>query len=359
VPGNVVLEPVGGPSAWRGSELATSGEWIYHLSPAEIGELEERGRRFVDDDPDLRVVTAADYPLPECADGITTWGNDLDRGRGFVLVRGLPTPTYPDALAGAIFFLLGLHLGVPMRQNELGDVVDHVIATSDKTLADPTALPSRVRDRLSYHSDSSDVVALMCLRPAREGGASSLTSAATVYNEVLRRRPELAPLLFEPFSWDWYRQDHDAPEHTYASPICSFVDGVLSMYAGSAMVYSAQDYPEVPRLSTAQREVLELVDAISQEPGIPLDMDLQPGDMQWLLNYAALHSRTAYTDHPERDRRRHLLRLWLRRDVGRPLAPNFGRHVVQSRTESRSPCPADGAPVSIHHATVPRWDWGA
>ncbi|MET1037853.1 MAG: TauD/TfdA family dioxygenase [Aeromicrobium sp.] len=69
-------------------------------------------------------------------------------------------------------------------------------------------------------------------------------------------------------------------------------------------------------------------DAISQEPGLPIDMDFQPGDVQWLLNYAALHSRTSFEDFPEPERRRHLLRLWLKRDVGRPLAPQFGKHVV-------------------------------
>lgn len=354
------LEPVVGPSAWRGDELATTNEWIYQLSPAEIAELEAAGRRFVADDPDLRTVTAASYPLEACVEGLGRWADDLDRGRGFVLVRGLPTDDYPDVLAGAIFFVLGLHLGTPMRQNELGDVVDHVVATSDKTLEDPSALPSRVRDQLSFHSDSSDVVALLCLRPAWRGGASSLVSGAAVYNEVLRRRPDLAPWLFEPFHHDWYRQDHDAPQPTYTSPICSLVDGVFSMYAGNAMIFSAQEYPEVPRLTPGQIEVLGLVDEISREPGMRLDMDFQRGDMQWLLNYAALHSRTSFTDHPDPDRRRHLLRLWLHRDVGRPLVPQFGRHVVQSRTESRFPGTGNEAAghFTIGPAVVPRWDWG-
>ncbi|WP_173081516.1 TauD/TfdA family dioxygenase [Phytohabitans rumicis] len=352
------LSPISGPSSWRGDELATATDWIYHLSDAERAELETVGRRFVTDNPDLRTVTAADYPLPACAGLNAECAHQLDAGRGFVLVRGLRTEEYGDALAGAIFYLMGLHLGVPMKQNELGDVLDHVIATSNKTLDDPTALPSRVRDRLPFHSDSSDVVALMCLRAAQAGGSSSLVSGTTIYNEVLRRRPDLAHLLFEPWHWDWYKQDHDAPAKTYTSPICSYVDGIFSTYAGSSMITSAQDYPEVPRLTEDQIEVLRLYDEITQEPGLALDMDFQPGDVQWLLNYAALHSRTGYVDFPEPERRRHLLRLWLKRDVGRPLVSGFGKNVVQARGEEREETVKDGGRFRIAEAVVPNFEWG-
>lgn len=324
----VDLQPVSGPSAWRGDELSKSTEWIYVLTPAELTELEALGRRFVADDPDLRTVTAAEYPFEACTGLNDECARQLDAGRGFILVRGLRTEEYGDVLAGAIFFIMGLHLGQPIGQNQMGDVLDHVVATSNKTMDDPGALPSRVRDRLPFHSDSSDVVALMCLRGAKDGGASSLVSGTTIYNEILRRRPELAPLLFEAFHWDWRRQDPDSPQMTYTSPIISLVDGTFSTYAGMSMIFSAQEYPGVPQLTAEQVEVLNLYDEVSQEPGLPIDMNFQPGDVQWLLNYAALHSRTSYDDFPEPERRRHLLRLWLKRDVGRPLVDRFGKHVV-------------------------------
>jgi hypothetical protein len=354
------LAPVGGPLAWRGDELANSTEWVYVLSDAERTELEEVGRRFLNDDPDLRTVTAADYPLDVCVPAVERWGADMDTGRGFVLIRGLRTHEYSDALSGSIFFVIGLHLGVPMRQNELGDLIDHIIATSNKTMDDPTALPSRIRDKLVFHSDSSDVVSLMCLRPSKSGGASSLVSGATIYNEILRRRPDLAPRLFDEFHWDWKKQDPDAPAMTYTSPMVSYVDGVFSFYAGSSMIFSAQAYPGVPALTQDQIDVINLVDEITYEPGVALDMDFQPGDMQWLLNYAALHSRTEFVDYPEIQRRRHLLRLWLKRDVGRPLAPGFGKNsVVKDRTSTREPDTADDrGNFHVAQAVIPRLEWG-
>ncbi|MFI5954352.1 TauD/TfdA family dioxygenase [Cryptosporangium sp. NPDC051539] len=351
------MQPIVGPFAWRGADLSTDHGWIVELTSEQVDELRTVGERFVEDDPDLRTVTATDYPLPRSAEAIAAFGESLDRGRGFVLVRGLPTHTYDDALAGAIFYVMGLHLGVPMRQNELGDLLDHVIATSDKTLEEADALPSRVRDRLDFHSDSSDVVALMCLRAAKEGGASSLVSGATLFNEVLSRRPDLAALLLEPWYFDWRKQDPDAPADYYTSPIVSWTGGVFSMYAGTSMIRSAQRHDGLPRLTATQNEALDLLDAITHEPGIALDMDFRPGDVQWLLNYAALHSRTSFVDHPEPERRRHLLRLWLKRDVGRPLVPGFGKHVVVGREESRTADDSKGN-FRIADAVLPRHDWG-
>lgn len=352
------LSPVTGPSAWRGDELSRSTEWIYELSDAERGDLEVLGQRFVDDDPDLRHVEAGAYPLGAAAPVLEECARQMDDGRGFVLVRGLRTEEYGDTMAAAIFFVMGLHLGVPMEQNQLGNLLDHVIATSDKSLDDPGALPSRVRDRLPFHSDSSDVVALMCLRGAREGGASSLVSGTTIFNEVLARRPDLAPMLFDEWHWDWRGQDPDAKSDTYVSPICSLVDGVFSTYAGSSMIFSAQAHPGVPQLTDAQVELLHLYDEITQQPGLPIDMDFQPGDVQWLLNYAALHSRTSYDDWPEPERRRHLLRLWLRRDVGRPLVPGFGKDVISARGEDHAVARLPGGAFRIAEAAVVNADWG-
>ncbi|HTN14327.1 MAG TPA: TauD/TfdA family dioxygenase [Sphingomonadaceae bacterium] len=350
------LEPIRTEAAWRGDELSARQDWVYLLSDEQVAELETLGKRFVEEDPDLRFVQKEDYPLVACADAVREWGKDVDYGRGFVLVRGLRTYLYSDALSSAIYYILGLYMGDPIRQNEMGDLIDHVYATSDKTMDDPTAKSSKVRDQLVYHSDSSDVVALMCLRPAMAGGASCLVSGAQIYNEILKRRPDLAPLLLEPFHWDWRRQDAEAPADTYTSPVISMKDGVFSMYAGSLYIVTAQAYPGVPQLTPEQIEVLELFDKITYEEGMAIEMDFRPGDIQWLSNYAALHARTTFYDFPEPQRRRHLLRLWLHRETDRPVVEGFGKNgVVQIRS-----APRDGktehpdAHFSIREVSVPR-----
>ncbi|MBI5088019.1 MAG: TauD/TfdA family dioxygenase [Actinobacteria bacterium] len=351
--------PVTTSAAWRGDELGAGSEWIHVLTDEQVAEIEELGARFVADDPDLRTVQAADYPLASCTGAIEEWARAVDSGRGLVLVRGLRSDLYYDQLSAAIFYLLGLHLGEPMLQNSRFDLIDHVYATSDKTLDDPTALSARIRDVLPFHSDSSDIVALMCLRPARAGGASCLVSGAQIYNEILERRPALAPLMFEPLHWDWYRQDHHAPARTYTSPLASVQDGVFSIYAGGLYVKTAQDYPEVPRLRAEQLELLDLFDEIAMEPGMAIEMDFRPRDIQGLSNYAALHSRTGVVDGPEPQRRRHLLRLWLHREGGRPLAPGFGKNAVVTGRSSTGVSDDDdrhGGNFRIGLAAVPRLD---
>jgi hypothetical protein len=355
-PADTMLTEITTDAAWRGDQLVTSDSWVYLLSEDQIAELEALGTRFVEADPDLRFVQKEEYALSACADAVAEWGRDVDSGRGFVLVRGLRTHLYSDALSAAIYYILGLHMGDPIRQNEMGDLVDSVYATSEKTMDDPTAKSSKVRDNLVYHSDSSDIVALMCLRPAMEGGASCLVSGAEIYNEILRRRPDLAPLLFEPYHFDWKRQDSNAPANTYASPIIDMTDGIFSMYAGSLYILTAQDYPEVPRLTPEQIEVLKLFDDIAYEPGMAIEMDFRPGDIQWLSNYAALHARVIYNDYPEPQRRRHLLRLWLSRQGDRPVIPGFGKNgVVQVRDKPREGQTEDNlGNFRISVAAVPR-----
>jgi hypothetical protein len=351
------LQPITSAAAWRGDALGAGTEWIYELADHQVDELERAGAQLVHENPDLRFVQAGDYPIPSLTGALAEWAADCDSGRGFVLVRGLRTELYSDALSAAIYYIVALHLGEPMPLGQLRDVFDHVYATSDKTIDDPTALSARIRDRLPFHSDSSDIVGLMCLRPARAGGASCLVSGAQIYNEILASRPDLARLMFEPLHWDWYRQDHHAPARTYTSPMVSITDGVFSMYAGALYVLTAQDYPEVPRLRPEQIELLELFDAIAEEPGMAIEMDFRPGDIQWLSNYAALHSRTTFVDWPEPQRRRHLLRVWLHRAGGRPLAAGFGKNAVLQPRSAAVASEADerrGGNFRIGVAAIPR-----
>ena len=59
---------------------------------------------------------------------------------------------------------------------------------------------------------------------------------------------------------------------------------------------------------------------IVEENGLSVDFDLEPGQMQFVDNRALGHSRTAFVDYPEPERKRHLVRLWMR-DHGRRAYP--------------------------------------
>jgi hypothetical protein len=136
--------------------------------------------------------------------------------------------------------------------------------------------------------------------------------------------------------------------------VVDITEGVFSMYAGTLYIYTAQEYPGVPPLTPQQKEVLELLDEITVEPGMAIEMDFRPGDIQWVSNPAIMHGRTEFWDYPEPHRRRHLLRLWLSRRGDRP-AVDLGKPRRQGRAKPRDEqTPDDRGNFNIGVAAVPR-----
>jgi hypothetical protein len=127
----------------------------------------------------------------------------------------------------------------------------------------------------------------------------------------MQRRSDLVPLLFQGFFWD-READAGLGEPPYFSfPICRYENGRLGTLYTGWYIRNAQRFPEVPRLTSTQTELLDLIDTIANDQAFYLDMDFEAGDMQFLKNAVILHARTEYEDWPEPKRKRHLLRLWL------------------------------------------------
>ena len=249
-------------------------------------------------------------PLPALSKLIEGWADELDAGRGFVLVRGVPVDVLGEEGAAIAYVALGLHLGVPVSQNAAGDLLGHV-RDDGSDPDDPTVRRYRTRLAQPFHVDGSDVVGLLCLQPAKSGGLSQIVSSVTVFEEVARRRPDLVGLLQAPWYFDRYGEEWPGERPWFEMPIVSGLPERFQVVYLRWYIDKAQSHPDVPRLTDAQVELLDLIDGLAQEPELHLDMDFVPGDIQWLANRTILHSRTAYKDHDDPARRRHLLRLWL------------------------------------------------
>ncbi len=306
----ILREPSTPPAAWRGPDLAASDDWIHRLSPEEVADLDAALARARASRKPREGLTPEDFPLPVLGPALDGWLQQLDRGLGFLLVRGVPVQRYTLEEAALVYWGLGLHLGTPVSQNAAGDRLGHVRDTGADP-RDPAVRLYKTRQRLGFHCDGSDVVGLLCLRPARSGGLSRIVSSASVYNEILRRRPDLVPLLYEPFWFD--RNDEQAPGEppAFPLPLCRWQDGRLRFFYIGWYIRGAQRHAEVPRLTRDQSALLDLIDAIAEDPAFHLDMDFAPGDIQWLKNAAILHARTDYEDFETPEHKRHLLRLWL------------------------------------------------
>jgi hypothetical protein len=301
---------VGGPAAWRGAEMRLRDDWIVELTAAQVDEIDHardaaRRRGLL-----LEDVGRPDFPLPSLAPLLRQWSDELLHGRGFLLVRGLPVDQWSDADAGLVFWGLGQHLGEPGAQNPQGDLLGHVVDTGEEA-GDPHVRRYRTAGDIAYHCDLADAVGLLCLRAARRGGASRIVSSCSVYNELLRRRPDLVDRLYEPFLLDTRNEEGDGRPPFVPVPPCRHAGGVLRTFYHSDYFRSVVRHPQASPFTPRERELLDLYEEIANSPELCLDMQFRPGDIQLVSNHFVLHARTAYEDDPDPNRKRHLLRLWL------------------------------------------------
>jgi hypothetical protein len=302
--------PVGGPAAWRRADVADPGVWRQPLDAEQVEELRRAVAHAGSVGRPLGALRAEDFPLPTLAAEVARWRAEIASGRGFQVVSGLPVGEWSEEEASRCFWCLGLHMGRPGAQNPQGDLLGHVRDTGEDA-ADPFVRLYRTASHIAYHCDAADIVGLLCLRQARRGGASRIVSSVSVHDELLRRRPDLVSRLYEPFRLDVRNEDASGALRHLPIPPCRFADGRLRTFFHSDYFRSAVRHDDVAPFTREEQELLDLYEEIARSPELCLDMDLAPGDIQWLSNHTILHARTAYEDHAEPARQRHLLRLWL------------------------------------------------
>lgn len=312
--------PVTGPSAWIGAELRERDDWIHHFSAAELAELEKaaaatRGRDIAD-------LRKADFPLPTLGPVLAGLLDEILNGRGFVLLRGLKVEGRPIEEAARLYWGIGMHLGTPRSQNAKGHVLGHVRDLGFAT-DDPNVRTYQTTERQHYHTDSCDIVGLLCLKTAKAGGFSSLVSSMSIYNEMRRRRPDLLRRLFQGFPTDRRGEVPEGKKPYFEIPVYNEHAGKLSVIYSRRYIDSGQRFDDARRLTAEDVEALDLFDDLTNDETLRLDMEFKPGDMQFVHNHTLLHDRTAFEDWPEAEKKRHLLRLWLAAPGARPLPPIY------------------------------------
>ena len=314
--------PIRDSTAWFGPDLASGTEWIEELSSAELAEIETASRRLAEADIDWTRFESTDFPLPTLQPRLARIRHEILEGRGFVLLRGLPVEHWGKRLSAVAFLGLGRHFGAFRSQNRDGHLLGHV---RDLGLSsnDPNVRLYQTHERQGYHTDSCDIVGLLCLQTARSGGLSSLVSSTTLFNEMRERRPDLARVLFDQIETDRRGEVPAGQLPYFRIPVFNWYAGLLTTIYQRSYIESARRLPGVPALTSEQTEALDLFDQLCDDPALHLKMELRVGDIQLVHNHPLLHDRTAFEDWPEPERRRHLLRLWLAPEEARPLPPIF------------------------------------
>jgi hypothetical protein len=318
----ILREIVRHPSAWYGRDLANDSSWIVHLEPAHLAEIAAAVQSVTRRGLPFAALTRDDFPLPTLGPRLRQWQDEIIDGRGFYVLRGLNAADYTDAQVGTIFWAMGLYLGHAVTQNPKGDLLGHVY-DHGRRYGDIDVRGYETSAHLPFHTDSGDIVGLLCQRRSKSGGLSSVVSAVTIHNEILKRHPEYLAPLYRGFHY--IRREAaltESPVTPYRLPVFGVRNGLVSVRLIRNQINAACTKTGVP-LAPIERAALDLFDELAQDPEIHLDMDLQVGDIQFCNNYVMLHSRTSFEDYPEVERRRHMIRLWLTMNERRPLAEGF------------------------------------
>jgi hypothetical protein len=249
----------------------------------------------------------------------STFGHEpSDRGyRGLVIVRGIPVEAHPVEDIATIFWAIGTHLGRGVSQSALGDMLGEV---RDET---PPGQPESARGylsrrELSLHVDLAQIVGLMCVRQARQGGYSQYASGLAVHNDILASRPELMPILYRGFPY--HRRGEEAPTAApitpYDVPVFSNADGHVSVFMVREIINAA--FRELRRDFTSEEtDAIDTFRATAER--LQFETRLEPGEASFLNNYTVMHARSEFDDWGEPDKKRLMLRLWL--DVERKRRP--------------------------------------
>ena len=325
---------IGGRAAWLGTELAGSRDFVRPFSTAEIEELDAAVRSVTARGLAWREITREDFPLPRLSKALAAVSEELERGRGVMLLRGLPVEGYTEEALRRLYWGIGVHLGTPRYQNAHGELIGEVRdevrlfgAVNQPGVETKASEPvtSRYKARsngpLRFHTDRCDVVALLCVRKARAGGISKVVSTVAIHDTILARRPDLHALLCQDYHRTREGEEMGGERSVYALPVFGVRDGRLTSQYSRTFVEAAQRVAGVPRMTAAQDEALDMLAEVAQE--LCYEMTLEPGDIQLLNNHVVYHGRTAYEDDPAANGDRLLFRLWLSMPNSRALPPGF------------------------------------
>jgi Taurine catabolism dioxygenase TauD, TfdA family len=336
------------PATWRGPDLAGTTDWVVPLNGRHLEELEAAARPLVAEGEGvtraLAHLTSASFPLETLGPILARVRDELLTGRGFVLLRRLPIERYSKLETAAIFMGLGAHLGRARSQNARGHTLGHVY-DAGLSGADPNVRYYQTRERQTFHTDSCDVVGLLCVQEAERGGDSLLVSALSVYRELARQRPDLLARLLVPMAHDRRGEVPAGAKPFFEIPVYSWHEGALTVFYQRQYFDSAQRFPDARRLTAEDVEALDAFDAAANDAALTLSMRLRPGDVQLVHNHTLLHDRTAFVDAP--GRKRHLLRLWLACPGARALPPAFAARYGSLEVGNRGGIEVPGTEMQV------------
>jgi len=310
-----------GPMAWIGNKLEAD-EGVVRLTSESREEIVRLAKTLRDNPLPTLALDPEDFALPACRDLMAQAHAALTQGRGFAIIDRLPLEVLDRETAVKIYWLLARMIARPVAQKWLGDMIYTVADLTGKKPGNGVR-PDITNAEQNFHNDNSynvcppDYVALLCLQSAKSGGISRVVSLETAHNLILERHPLLLDRLYQPYWFD--RQREHAPDAALAlsRPVFSLEDGRLKTRLSRYLIHQGYELADEP-LDERGLSALDALTSILDDPSLYKEFWFKPGQIQILENRGLAHKRSAFVDWPESERKRTLIRLWLR-DHGRPF----------------------------------------
>ncbi|KAG6829271.1 hypothetical protein H0H92_005091 [Tricholoma furcatifolium] len=310
------------PLVWEGKDWHDESQWVYELNDVELKEIDDAVRHFRSLNLSFGHISKGSFPLPTLGNALSKLAHELHSGRGFFVLRAIPVDSYSSEDNVLIYAGVSSYVA-PTRglQDKNGGVLSH-IKDLTKTQSGLIGGPAYTTDKQVFHTDQgSDVVSLLALQTAAEGGVSRISSSWRVYNELAESRPDLIKTLSEPWAVDEWSDEHP---YTLRPLLYYLNDKVIIQYARRYFTgfLGLPRSKNIPPITEAQAEALDALHFLAEK--YSLGLNFQKGDIQYINNLSIFHARDGFRD--EGTRTRHLLRLWLRNEelgwtIPEPLLP--------------------------------------
>ena len=310
-------------SAWTGPSVGGKAGLSVPLPAPALAAIAELVKR-TEGKPTLD-LTLADFSHPDLDPFLAGVKKIILQGKGIAVITGVTRAQFDEQQFERLYYGIGRHLGVAVMQSHQGDRIGYVQA--DPSYPVDRGYLSNVE--LSLHTDTHEILGLMGVRQAAEGGATRMASSLSVHNAILAERPDLLEVLYEGYYYSTPEMRHFGGQTVTKEkiPVFSNVDGKVSChFLGGFMVKAAEQMgTELPPLLT---EAIAYFRATSERDDIRTTFMLEPGEMMLWSNYTVLHARYAFKDTQEQ--RRLLYRLWM--DVpdvmARPICPELASRIM-------------------------------
>ena len=223
-----ICQKITNRGAWVGEQIKNNDEWICHLSRDAVSDI-ENALEYAKSNNVQIPFAKSDFPISIAATEINNSVEEVLKGRGYTLIRGIEIERYNQHECEMIYWGIGTHIGKPVSQNRKGHTLGHV---RDQGLStdDPDVRLYQTASQMDFHADflPVDVLGLFCLKKAQKGGLSHVVSSLTIHNIMLEERPDLLEVAYKNFYIDW-RGEEGPGELPYISvPMFSVEKGILS-----------------------------------------------------------------------------------------------------------------------------------